>query len=109
MAHLTGLEGILHLTLFAIAIATPLILFYIVSRMRKHVFRDIIMIYAFAFLFSAFRWAGGSMTAMGYEFTGTLLFQWAWFLTGLLAAVLGIAATIKMYYWLKENAFEAVK
>jgi hypothetical protein len=107
--HLTSFDEILHVSFFGIAIATPVILFYIVSRLKRHVFRDIVLIYATAFLFSALRWAGGSMVAMEYDFTDTELFQWAWFLSGFFSALLGIAATIKFYFWLRDNAFEAVK
>jgi len=100
---LTSFDIVLHFLLFATAIATPLVLFYLTLQIRDEKFRGIVLIYAFSFLFSALRWAGGSMASMDYAFTDADWFQWSWFLAGVISAILAIYATIELSFFLKER------
>jgi len=56
---LTRYDEVLHFALFAIAVVTPIVLFYLASQIKEEKFRAIVFLYATAFLFSALRWRVG--------------------------------------------------
>jgi hypothetical protein len=106
MFVITGLELSFHGILFVVALLTPVIMFITASKFSDTDFRQICLFFAFAFLFGAMRWAGGSMARLQLPITESLLFNFLWLSTGILSAFFGVYGAWRLYKVAQQIGFK---
>ncbi|RJQ18944.1 hypothetical protein C4580_06040 [Candidatus Woesearchaeota archaeon] len=97
----TSLELSFHILLFGVAVATPLILYFAYLRFARGQLRTIVGFLTLSFVFGALRWIGGSLARLDLPVTNQLWFNFAWTVSGVLAAVFALYAANALFTYSK--------
>ncbi|MEK6886621.1 MAG: hypothetical protein AABW88_02195 [Nanoarchaeota archaeon] len=86
-------ELILHIIIFVVAILTPFVIYLSYSKLPSGDLKRIVKILLISYIFSSLRWMGGSLARLDVSITNSLLFNFVWTLTGIVAAITALCAT----------------